>query len=184
MSYPNLRGTAGRHIQKDVRVATHIKCLELLEVTIKPKYAVEHGMGRSSTPWFHGKEIEVLLSFEDDKKWQTCMQCKNSHVITDYRHSNHFIEQIQEKIPDVSSCICLIDGPGNQRVDAVMSAMQLGIPGIVYHDAETLVSDEIDAIRKMAKDLGYETKQYVAENPETIICFKVPLDLGSSFVEL
>lgn len=181
--YPNTRGSAARNPDKIVRVATHLKCLQILSDTIHPVYGVEHGMGNSSTPWFHGMNLEVLLSYEDDPRWRVCNPCKNTHVIVPYEGIDEFVEKVGTTIPDLQKTVCLVDGPGPQRIDVLVALIRLGAPGVVFHDAETLTSEEVARIKDVEKETGYFIRQHIGMNPETLLCSKTVLELGSDFVE-
>jgi hypothetical protein len=182
--FPNARGRAPRNGEKSVRVGTHLHCMQILSDAINPLYGIEHGMGLSSTQWLHKKNLQVLLSYEDNGNWRTCNPCSNTHVIVAYEGIDKFVELVKATIPDLQRTICLVDGPGAQRVDMFVALIRLGAPAIAFHDAETLVPEDLARIKEVEKESGYFIRQHMGTSPETIICSKEPLELGSEFVTL
>lgn len=139
-------------------------------------------MGNSSA-WFHSIGIEFLLSFEDEARWSNCDKCTCSHDIVPFESTENFVQIVKTRIPSPNEAVALVDGPGLQRIDAIVELMKFGIEGIVYHDAETIPDIDVEVIRKVAKDNNYFIRQYIGESPESLICCKRTLELDERFVE-
>jgi hypothetical protein len=171
----NQKGNAKRHPNKSVRVSTHTPVLELAisllgnNITI-----VEHGMGISSTPFFH-KEVKIsrILSFEDDKKWMNCADC-NTTISNKIHHINSFnsLENckniISSFVENHKDIIVLVDGPSDQRIQVLKIAQELMISHIVEHDAETFNSNELLQRVEISRKNRYNVYQYIKLNPETM----------------
>lgn len=192
--YPNTRGNALRSTNKAVRVATHEPVLEMCIRTLGPTYAIEHGMGISSTPLFHRIfGIKIILSFENDVRWQSCRCCPQqnvTHEIIPWTSSIDLDERIVRLKIDPNYTIAIVDGPGLER-PVVLNALQaLHVPFIVEHDAETFQREEINTRMKTCQQNGYAAYQYVNQNPETALYIstrrlnQTPLSLIPGFVLL
>jgi hypothetical protein len=177
MSYSNKKGVKERHELKDVRVATHVPVLEKsIRLMGGDIHVVEHGMGKSSTPYFHSRsEVKTITSFEDDKNWMRCETCEKTNV-----KSNHQIHQfiskdnfysVLSKINQLRS-IVLVDGPQFQRIEALEVSQKLGFQFIIEHDAESLSKEDMTSRLDISKRFNYHTYQYVGLNPETLLYCK------------
>lgn len=189
MTYDNIRGFAERNKQKSIRVGTHLDVLKECFSNLKIKHIIEHGMGASSTPFFHNQKPLTFLSYENKQKWQNCPECKNQTVEHMIKTFSETIceEDIKNSKIDLTQTIVFIDGDGLERDLIFKIATNHGVMFIVEHDAEAFTKEMI-SIRLSSKNKGYECFQYVSCNPETAIyCKQVPqfvLDKPDVYVKL
>lgn len=179
--YPNTRGSAPRHKDKKIRVATHLDVIKMCLESINVEFVVEHGMGIASTPFFHNvKSLKRLLSFENEKQWQKCDLCPSSpleHIIVAAPTNNDFKHVISEQIETVERSLALVDGPGPERFDVLKACVELGFPFIVEHDAETMDVSSLNDRKILVSERGYAMCQYVTSNPETMLYVKEKLNV-------
>lgn len=179
--FHNQRGRANRDSSKEVRVATHLDVIKMCIAIQQPKYIIEHGMGISSTPFFHSLEkVETILSYENEPRWQSCDKCPSNikHVILGKPKS--WKDSISEVISDFDFALALVDGPGRERFYVVEACVELQVPFIVEHDAETMTKDDVKARKDLLEKQGYFGRQFVMQNPETALYTKIKLDLNES----
>lgn len=172
---PNVRGTAPRSMSKSVRVATHLPVLQGCIDVKYPTHIIEHGMGISSTPFFHTLNLNTLLSFENEPRWQICRSCTQdksfNHIIVTYDNDDAVLALLQQHITPATT-IALLDGPGPERIALLKIAQIINVPYIVEHDSETHVTQEIQSRSELCKTHEYSALYYVGMNPETIVYVK------------
>lgn len=170
--YPNVRGTAKRHADKSVRVATHIDVLEHVFSTYEIEHVVEHGMGLGSTPFFHSQNLVSFLSYENIPKWQNCMSCKldqqTKHLIKAFDAKQVSLD-MKRNTTDPAKSLVFVDSSEHERVYVFSEAINTRVKAIVEHDAETFTTEKVISRRNIATSQGYECFQYLGLNPETAL---------------
>ena len=185
MIFLNQRGNAVRSHSKNDRIGTHVPVLQFGLSLIEPITSViEHGMGKSSTPFFHSlKNVNTILSFEDDKNWQVCDTCCNDkskrHLITNFTSVNACTLFITQNV-DPSNALALIDGPQAQRVTFIQILQELHVPLIIEHDVETLNKIDLQKRTDVSTHNSYTTLQYVKLNPESMLYTTLEAGYNSS----
>ena len=183
MNYPNQRGNALRDREKNIRLQTHFRSLELVKNLVHPAFGIEHGMGHHSTSWFHSLGLQKIISVENDPRWRICNNCAGNHEIFGYETIDQFREKIVNENVNYKSTIALVDGPGPERIDVFLTLLSLGVKGIVMHDAEVITPEEIEQIRISVAFAGYFVWQHITENPETLVCYDEDLKLSDGYIE-
>lgn len=180
MYAPNQLGNAERHREKSVRVATHVPVLQhcITSSRVKITHVLEHGMGLSSTPFFHTlPDVVVIASLENDERWRTCDTCDNTpdgkvHVIESYVTSIEFVQFVQ-KHTDPAHTLVFVDGPHLERINVLGIMQRLNVPFLVEHDAESLPEFDLHLRKQESASNGYGMYQYVALNPETMLYTRI-----------
>lgn len=173
--HPNLRGNASRSDKKDIRIATHLSVLKFVVSNFEINSVIEHGMGKSSTPYFHSiPSVLTIVSFENDTKWQICNNCfskqdSRRHTILTFE-AQRLLQEINQIDP--AKTLALVDGVGDERIVALQILQEQGVAFIVEHDSETLSLDNVLARNSLCTKNGYTAFQYVLENPESILYMK------------
>jgi hypothetical protein len=168
--YPNTKGTAKRDTEKTVRVGTHefviSECFKAFDV----KHVIEHGMGIASTPLFHAQKPRTLLSFENEKQWQTCAKCGSDDVVHSIKAFTleTYEKDVTSVVIDPSKTLVLLDANNLERDPLFEFVTSLRVNVIVEHDAETF-SEQTVSKRRKARDLGYHCFQFIAKSPETAL---------------
>jgi hypothetical protein len=178
---PNKRGKASRSKDRNTRYATHVPvlkaCIDVLSASVEsPIYAIEHGMGLGSTPFFHSlSNVANIISFEREQEWLFCNDCSSGSL---QPHSINLlsdksaIEQATTGIVEPSRTIALVDGFAAQRASVLEAWMSLGVAFIVEHDAEVFTERDVRHRRTLAKNFGYVALQYAGRDPETAFFIK------------
>lgn len=167
--FPNLRGTAQRDRNKSVRVGTHVPVLQMCLKDQRITNIVEHGMGLSSTAFFHSNlQIKKILSFENDKNWMTCHKCNShqSHIIVQF--DDNFKNFCENEL-SLETTLALIDGPHIERIKLIKFLQMRNVPYIVEHDAESLPLIELDERLNLCVINSYAAHQFISLNPESIV---------------
>jgi len=177
----NSRGKAKRSNDRNTRYATHVPvltaCVDALNASAEnPITVVEHGMGLSSTHFFHSlPHVKNIVSFEREIDWLNCSDCNDGssqpHSMT-LLDDDTAIEQATFGINEPERTVGLVDGFASQRVMVLEAWMCLGIVLIVEHDAETFSSGEVRGRRALAQKFGYAAYQYTGRDPETAFFVK------------
>jgi hypothetical protein len=177
----NKRGTAIRSNDRNTRYATHIpvlrECISSLNASeSNPIYAVEHGMGLGSTPFFHSlPNIKKITSFERELEWMRCDNCisgsQTPHEMALLKDDNA-VSQTQCGITNPKMTIALVDGYASQRGKVLEAWMKLDVKFIIEHDAEVLTHDQVQIRRRYAKENGYLAVQYMGHDPESVLYAK------------
>lgn len=166
------RKLAKRSDKKEVRVTTHIPVLEMCFQHFKIERVLEHGMGKSSTAFFHKcNSLDFILSLEDDPAWKICSGCDLSlprHTVASYTCKSDITLCLSYAF-DPETTLVFLDGPHKQRGEIFEAALERGISYIVEHDTESLSNDEMRDRRVKAEGAGYTCLAYTRLNPETTL---------------
>ncbi len=171
--FPNQRGKAKRSGERNVRYETHKPVLQacIEELGSGPFFAIEHGMGLGSTPFFHTHPNVTIVSFEREKEWAWCSNC-NSGSLEPHSIVITYDKQVSEQVKqgfDPPRTVGLVDGFAAHRIVVLEQWMSQSIPFIVEHDAETMKGHQVRTRRALAFSTSYTAYQYVALNPESIV---------------
>lgn len=174
--FSNQKGKAIRSDDKNIRVSTHLSVLKFVVANFSDiNFVIEHGMGNSSTPFFHSiSAVKTIVSFENNVKWQTCSICSlhsdlKTHVIEPFDN-----EKLLQRLNtfDVTKTLALVDGVGDERLQALKTLQEQNVAFIVEHDAETLSLDNVLTRNVMSVKNEYAAIQYISENPESVLYIK------------
>lgn len=182
MINPNKRGRAQRSTDRNTRYSTHVpvlkSCIEkLAETSPDGVQAIEHGMGLSSTSFFHEHPMVVsITSLEREPEWASCVTCCSGTtkphsilVTSDDRVIEQATQQIVDGIIKPRTTIGLVDGFASQRLEVLRAWMAAGVAIIVEHDAETFTDIDIAVRRRLARAHGYRALQFAKCDPETAL---------------
>ena len=166
---PSQLGTALRAEEKSIRTASHLSVLIDLTSAFSLDVVLEHGMGKSSTPFFHKTTLSRLLSIENSPIWNVCEDCgwgskRILHEIKTFSDVNN------ETFRDVE--LSFIDGEEQERMRVLQSSIDSHVRFIIEHDVESLTKIEHLNRIKLLKSAGYLLFQSVSENPETLLAFR------------
>jgi hypothetical protein len=169
---PSQLGTAIRSEEKTIRTSTHLSVLSDLFSIFSLSVVLEHGMGKSSTSFFHKTVKERLVSIENSPIWGVCEHCGGgSKIAHDIRPFND-VNQIALKDIELS----FIDGEEQERKSIHTLSVDAKVRFIIEHDVESLTKKIHDDRVTTLKSSGYKIIQRVDENPETMLAFRNVID--------
>lgn len=174
--YPNRKGLGFRSPNKKIRISTHIEVLKSCFSVGQIDHVIEHGMGFGSTPFFHESKVKTLLSFENVPIWQKCEACDQEQQVINHKivifDQETYVKHIEESVQNSKYTLAFIDSHPIERNFILKKCLDLGVPWIVEHDAETFTREQLFVRRRFLQAHDYVGFQFIKLEPETSIYVK------------